>query len=58
MLGCQRIEEEIGYGARELLREALWEADVMRWMGTLDRYDLMLAVAVFFFVLTITIALV
>jgi hypothetical protein len=35
-----------------------WEADVMRWMATFDRYDLMLAVAVFFFVLTITLALV
>jgi hypothetical protein len=34
------------------------EADVMRWMATVDRYDLMLAVAVFFFVLTITLALV
>jgi hypothetical protein len=30
----------------------------MRWMATFDRYDLMLAAAVFFFVLTITLALV
>jgi hypothetical protein len=35
-----------------------WEADIMRWMATFDRYDLMLAAAVFFFVLTITLALV